>query len=315
MPLKQETELGFTVGVCASDQAANLPWLLRTIEGESLPSGVFLRRIVVVASGCPQTVLSSVEAMSRADSRILLLVESHRQGKAAAINQIIGHCKGEFLVLVNSDAMPASGSIRRLLEEISAQDDVGSVSAIPVLPKRDTLVQKVLELMWTSHNISSIALNHAGLSNHNCDELMAVRTSLLSELPVDVVNDGAYIGGLVYSNGYRIIFCDESEVRIDVPTRISDLLQQRRRILFGHAQVWKDLGMPPRTIESLFLTSPLLAISLVGKVMASKPSLFFVFPLAVVTEVTSAALSILDRTFSPRKHVVWKRYREANHVE
>ena len=304
--------VGFTVGVCASDQAPNIASLLNTIADEPFPAELALKRIVVVASGCPQSTRSQIEALRQEDPRILLLEEAQRQGKAAAVNQIISHAEGDFLVLVNSDASPARGAIRSLLETISANNDVGSVSALPVIPSGATLTWRVLDLMWTAHNVASTELNHAGLSNHNCDELMVVRTSLLQKLPSDVVNDGAYIGGSVYAKGYRIMVSDDSRVNIDLPVRISDLIQQRRRILFGHAQVWKDLGRAPRTIESLMFTKPRLAMKLFGKAMAVRPALLPVFPLAAVTEVASGALSILDRTFNPGKHVVWRRYREAN---
>lgn len=308
MSVRQTPAVGFTVGVCASDSARNLGGLIQTIQDETPPPGLALARIVVVASGCPPSVLSEVEGLAREDHRVLVLGEEQRKGKIEAINQIIRHNEGVYLVLVNSDATPARGSISTLLQEIHSGGDIGSVSALPVLPSRDSTTQKVLELMWTAHNVSAAELNHAGLSNHNCDELMVVRSNLLSELPTDVVNDGAYIGGMVYSKGYRIIFAKGSRVGIDTPTRISDLVQQRRRILFGHAQVWRNLGRAPRTVESLMLTNPRLAMRLLGKVLASRPDLVAVLPLALVTEATSGVLSILDRALSPRRHVVWTRY-------
>ena len=308
--MERENCVGFTVGVCATSPASNLPGLLRAIQSEAYPRELILRRIVVVASGCHRSLLREIERLSLSDKRILLIEETQRQGKVEAVNQIIRNIDGQFLVLVNSDATPARGSISRLLQEINSRQDVGSVSALPILPSGETATHKVLELMWTAHNVSSLELNHAGLSNHNCDELMVVRTGLLTELPRNVVNDGAYIGGLVYSRGYRIVFSGDSRVGIDTPSRISDLVQQRRRILFGHAQVWRGLGRAPRTIESLMWTNPPLAIRLVGKALASRPDLLATLPLAVVTEIVSGCLSILDRLFWPARHVVWTRYRE-----
>lgn len=315
----QSTELeaysGFSVGICASDTASNLLGLLRTIREETFSPGLVLERIIVVASGCPERILSEVRDMSDADPRIVLLTETQRNGKIEAINEIIRRQSGEFLVLVNSDAVPAKGSIPRLLRTINADEDIGSVSALPTFRSRAGVTQKVLRLMWSAHNVSSSELNHLHLGNHNCDELMAVRSKLISELPNDVVNDGAYIGGLVYSKGYHIAFREDAKVMIDVPSRISDLIQQRRRILFGHAQVWKELGRPPRTIESLLVTRPRMAIHLLGTVISARPNLILVLPVAVITEAAAGLLSIVDRIFSPRRHVVWRRYSEQRNAK
>lgn len=306
--MSHDTKEPITIGICASDAASNLPRLLRDIQRETFPAGFLLKRIVVVASGVPQAVTSEVGRMSLSDPRILLIREEQRHGKAEAINRILGHREGRLLVLVNSDALPVRGSISRLIEQIGSREDVGSVSALPTFQSRDTVTSKILELMWSAHNISSMELNDAHLSNHNCDELMAVKSDLVTELPRDVVNDGAYIGGLVYSKGYRIAFCQDAEVLIDIPDNVSDLISQRRRILFGHAQVWKELGRPPRTIESLLITRPRLAIRFLTEVLASRPGLFLITPVAAITEAVAGMLSILDDTLSPGRHSVWRRY-------
>ncbi len=73
--------------------------------------------------------------------------------------------------------------------------------------------------MWSVHNECSLRLNHMNLSNHGSDEMMVVRTELLSQLPDGLVNDGAYIAGNARLRGYSVKFCNEAPVRIDVPSR------------------------------------------------------------------------------------------------
>ncbi len=304
-----ETIHAFTIGVCASDSASNLPELLKAIEDEEFPSDFALERVIIVASDCPHEVVKAVQEAARMDSRLLILVESERKGKVEAINWIGRHTVGEFLVMVNSDAMPSKGAIAALLMEINTNPKIGSASARPVFRAENGMTSMLLDLMWSAHNVSSLELNHAHLSNHNCDELMVVRSSLMPEIPPQVVNDGAYIGGYVFSRGYRILFSSLSTVSIDVPANVKDLIQQRRRILFGHAQVWGALGRPPRTMESLLVTRPGLAVRLMAKVIRSRPALLLILPVAGVTETLAASLSIFDRAFSPRRHMVWRRFR------
>lgn len=276
---------------------------------EKLPDDFSLWRLIVVASGCPLQVIEDVRKLERSDPRILLLEEPTRLGKIAAINTIRSHSTGEFLILVNSDAIPSKGSIATLLRTIASSPEIGSASALPTFRSGRGLTTRILDLMWSAHNTSSMELNHARLSNHNCDELMVVRSELMPRLPLDAVNDGAYIGGYIFSRGYHVVFSDQATVEIDVPSRVQDLIQQRRRILYGHAQVWKQLGRPPRTIESLMVSNPRLGVRLLAKLISSRPSLILVIPFAAVTESLAAVLSILDRLTSSRQHVVWRRYR------
>jgi len=146
------------------------------------------------------------------------------------------------------------------------------------------------------------------LSNHGSDEMMAVRMGLLQKLPEGLVNDGAYIAGRARLRGYSIKFCSEASVQIDVPNRIVDLIRQRRRIIFGHFQVWRLTGRSPKTVESLFLLTPKFSMSLVVRNVARSPKLIKILPLALVSEGLSIILGMKDAVASTKKHGVWERY-------
>ena len=165
--------------------------------------------------------------------------------------------------------------------------------------------------MWAIHNECSSRLNHLNVSNHGSDEMMVVRSSALRGLlPSGVINDGAYIGGVVKSRGYRIEFCSGARVVVDVPEKIPDLLRQRQRIIFGHFQVWQLTGRAPKTVESMLLSLPHTSLEIVVRVLSRHPRLIKVAPITFVCEALSFVLALKDM-FSPassRKHKVWKRY-------
>src|SRR5215472_8496956 len=156
---------GFSIGICASDRASRLPELLRFLLSESYGSGFHLEKILVVASGCPESVLISVRDLAIQEDRISVVEEPRRRGKANAINRILANSSGKYLVMVNADAFPSDGSIRTLLQTVSGPK-VGAVSAQPVLETGTGLLQRCLLLMWSSHSLMSLRLNHAGISNH-----------------------------------------------------------------------------------------------------------------------------------------------------
>ncbi len=298
----------FTVGICASDLGAKLHSLLSLLRTQEFGPNFDLRRIVIVASECPAELLMSVRRAAEEDPHVVLLEEPQRLGKAEAINKILSRTEGEFLVLVNSDARPEREAIPSLLSLAASDPTVGAVSAMPVTEVRGGLASALVDFMWTSHNECSLALNHMNLSNHSCDELVVFRSTAICSLPQDLVNDGAFMAATARSRGYSVRVCTPARVHIGTPGRVSDLIGQRRRILFGHAQVWRKVGIPPKTIESLLLFSPLLGLRLFTRTLANHPKFLLVLPLALVSELSAALLSIWDVLLSSKRHVAWRRF-------
>src|SRR5712692_1872749 len=298
---------GFTVGICASDSASQLPALLSFIKAENFGPYFVLERVIAVASECPEYITSKVKELASSDPRFRIVVEPERNGKARAINKIMKRSAGKYLVMLNADAFPEVGAIRQLLTMEASDARIGCVSARPVFEDGDGLLQRALWLMWSAHSPMSLQLSHAGISNHACDELLVVRKSLIKKVPANLVNDGAYIGGLMHAQGYLVKFSTSARVKIEVPTRLLDLIRQRRRIIFGHVQVWKKLGHPPRTIESMLLMKPLLSIRTLVRLLSGRPRLIIALPVVAASELISTFMASIDAVGSPEKHTVWKR--------
>jgi cellulose synthase/poly-beta-1,6-N-acetylglucosamine synthase-like glycosyltransferase len=297
----------FSIGICAADHATNLRKLLDVIEHETYPEALLLKKVIVVASGCEPTALNFLNESEKRRYNFILIDEPERRGKSEAINQIIDSFDGEFLVLVNSDAMPERGAISKLLDVIMQNRDLGVVSASPVLGRRSGITGAVLRLLWGVHNECLLTLNVNDQNNHCCDELVVVRSSALHKLPNGTVNDGAFLAGAAYRSGYKIRFCEEAKVRIDVPVRLGELMQQRRRIVYGHLQILRTVGQAPRTVESLLTDNPRLGLSILIKTIARSPTLILALPIAVIGETISVTLAVLDSLTSSTKHAKWDR--------
>ena len=299
-------ETGFSIGICAADSAANLDQLLALIESESYP--LTMKKVVLVASGCEPKALASARELASRDQRLVLIEEPRRTGKSAAINQIIERVDGQFIVLVNSDALPEQGAISKLLREIAEENNVGMISASPVVGERTGIIGAVSELMWGVHNECLLRLNENDRNNHCCDELIVVRSKVLRKLPAETVNDGAYLAGTAYQAGYSIKFCHEARVRIDVPNSFVELMRQRRRIVYGHLQIRKSVGESPRTLESMFVKNPPLSLSILVKTLGRSPKLILALPVALVGETVSVVLAMWDNLTSSKKHTLWDRF-------
>jgi cellulose synthase/poly-beta-1,6-N-acetylglucosamine synthase-like glycosyltransferase len=305
---RSELERGFSIGICAADRATNLAKLLQLIQTESYPNGMELKKIILVASGCEPGTLAEAREMARKDDRFVLVEEPARRGKSIAINQIMDAFEGRFLVLVNSDALPERGAIPNLLETIARDNSIGMISASPVVDQRAGITSSVLQLMWGVHNECLFELNQADRNNHCCDELIVSRSDALGHLPLGTINDGAFLAGNAYRAGYAIRFSEEARVKIDVPRNFYDLIRQRRRIVYGHFQIWKSVGDSPRTLESMLLSSPSLSFSILVKVLAKTPRLILALPVALIGEVISIVLAMHDNRMSSTKYVTWERF-------
>jgi len=281
--------------------------LVSSLLGDSGEALARMQRMVIVASACSPETVACLQALREADGRIKLIVEERRRGKADAINKILSSLETPTILLVNSDARPEPGAIARLLSTMGSDEKIGAVSAVPVPEERTGLMSSLLGLMWGAHNDCSVALNHMNISNHACDELVLFRKSAISALPNNTVNDGAFFAGTARLRGYSIKVSAGARVRIKTPGRITDVISQRRRILFGHLQVWQRIGAPPKTIESLLFISPTTSLSLLVSTLARRPRSILALPVALVSETCAVILSILDTVRSTQAHTVWRR--------
>jgi len=306
--LSNSLENSFSVGICAADHATNLAELIDLIKREPYPEGFLLKSIIVVGSGLDHEASAAIRQLGVLDPELVIIEEPFRRGKAEAINRIVEEFKSRFLVLVNSDAQPEPGSIAKLLSIIAGDGDVGVVSASPVLQPRSDLPGAILQIMWRAHNECLLTLSNENSMNHCCDELIVLRSEATRTLPSDTVNDGAFLAGAAYRDGYVIQHCDSAHVRIDVPVRLPDLLMQRRRILYGHFQIRRRMGTSPRTVESMLIVNPLLSLSIMVRTIAKSPGLIFALPVAIIAEAFSVAMAIGDTITDKAKHVPWARF-------
>ncbi len=298
----------FSIGVCATGTVDAPRAFLRTLLAEAGAAQMELKKLVVVASGCSAATLSELASATKLDPRIQLFVEEVRHGKADAVNKILSAASGDYLVFVNSDAVPEPGAVPSLLKTALSDPLIGAVSALPDAGSGGGRASLLTEFMWTAHNECSLALNHMGIANHSSDELVVFRSAAITPLPSGLVNDGAYMGGTAKKLGYKVIVCPSARVTVRTPSRPLEVLLQRRRILFGHAQVWREVGAPPRTIESMLFLSPLAGVRILVRALAKNPRYLEIAPMAAVTELVSTVMSIFDTMSSSSAHRVWRRF-------
>jgi biofilm PGA synthesis N-glycosyltransferase PgaC len=225
------------IGICAYNEENNIATLLQNlVSKQHIPKE---SQILVVCSGCTDRTPQIVTDFKKKDARVKPLIESARKGKSNAVNEIFKAAKdsADILVLVNADALPEKGSIAKLVSKLMS-DDVGAVFAQPVPMKTSHgCCYGITRLIWRLHHIISVS-ETPKLSG----ELCAIRTACLEEIPENTATDEPYIESEIRRQHKKILYAPETIVHIRCPTKIPDIIKQRKRIWIGHMQLQNATG-------------------------------------------------------------------------
>src|SRR5262245_43894324 len=103
------------VGIMAHDEGANIAAALRSVLSQTGPH-LFGLRLVVVASGCTDDTVPRAESVASGDTRVTIVVQERREGKASAVNLFLEETEGaEVLVLTGGDTRLMPGSLEALV--------------------------------------------------------------------------------------------------------------------------------------------------------------------------------------------------------
>ena len=231
-----------SVGIMAYNEEGNIGPLLEALISQRLKN-VSITEIVVVASGCTDNTEAIVREWTMLDSRICLLVQEKRSGKAVAINEYLPLAKEKVLVLCSADLLPELDAIERLVAPL-ADPEVGMTSSRPV-PVNDPEVFMgfAAHMLWELHHKINLTSFKAG-------EMIAFR-KIFERIPYHTAVDEASIEPVVRGQGYRVEYVPTAVVYNKGPETVADFLCQRRRIYAGHLAVRDTLGYSVSTMSAL----------------------------------------------------------------
>ena len=86
-----------------------------------------------------------------------------------------------------------------------------------------------------------------------------IKKDALEIVPSEIVNDDAYIVLRAQQKGFSVFYDRDSVVLNRSPENIVEMIQQRARIINGHNQLKKVLGVSPDVLSFMIVKRPLLA--------------------------------------------------------
>jgi biofilm PGA synthesis N-glycosyltransferase PgaC len=260
--------MNFSIGIPCYNEAANIAKLLDRLL--LFKDGAYiLDEIIVVASGCTDGTENIVRGYTNRESRVRLLVQQSREGKAAAVNLFIKESHSEILLLMSGDILPDEGALAELLGTFDdSQTGVAAGQIIP-LNRKDDFIGYYVRLFWRLHH-------RIALQGFKAGEAVAFR-KVIDNIPADTATDETWIVMQVLDKGFSSRYIPQAVFRNRGPENLRDFFKVRRRHLIGyhHMRRLKPVWKLPETMDNLkvlallkdeFRGSPRQMLFLVGSV-------------------------------------------------
>ena len=294
-------------GVVAFRDGERVGKAVRSLMRQELLPGTEWTRIWVVVSPDDAGTVASAREAALEDSRIEVLEETERRGKAAALSEITARAEGDLLVLLNGDAEAEPGSVAELVRAAEGAGPVFGVMARPVVPPSEGALHGALELLWRLHDRFHRELYDAREPAHLSDELFALPIAALPPFHAGIITDGAFAGAWIRGQRGELRYADRAGVRISLPASFLGHLEQRRRIRVGHRQVHRESGVRPETLGGFLFSQPRLAAQILREETRAQSGGVLSLMILLAAEGMAILLSRTSAGTRAERDAVWTR--------
>jgi len=302
MSKKNRRSKSFTIsiGICAYNEEKNIEALLGNLLTEQdLPHS---SEIIVICSGCTDRTPKIVEEFTRKDERVKLILEQERRGKAPALNRILNLYRGKTLVHLDADHIPKPDAINMLLKHFD-DPKVGAVSGHQIPIQVNNFMGKISSVVWGLHSETQRYYHLKGQAQHLGGVLFAIKRGICDRIPEDIVNDDAYMGVVCRMKNYKVSFEEKAVALFRGPETISDYINQRRRVIYGHLKVKKETKIAPLVLEA---SPSSVKIAIILRWFKKNWNMIHYLLAASFLEIAVNILARIDFKKGKNIHKIWK---------
>lgn len=287
------SHLHYSVGVMAYNEEANIQQTLAALLAQKSVH-TSLSEVIVVASGCTDQTVPLVQQMMLHDSRLHLLVQARREGKASAINLFLQHARSNLLVLVGADIIPAPDTLEKLCLHFT-DPTIGMIGAHPMpINDQQTFMGHAVHMLWTLHD--RLARRQPKLG-----EVVAFR-NVIARIPSDTAVDEMAIQTMLEQQAFRLVYEPAALVYNKGPMTVKDFLTQRRRINAGHMRLGVQKTSQAPTMQMMPILREVVACA--PTLLASPRQLVWTMG-AIALEGIARAMGRYD-VWCGRTHHIWQ---------
>lgn len=288
---KKIKKLRVSIGVTSYNEEQNIEKLLHSLLKQKLKSSV-ITEILVISSGSTDSTDKIVKKIRRKNSKIKLIRQKKRIGKASAVNLLISSAREEIVILSSADILIPNDTIDKITRPLRERD-VGIVGSHPV-PVNDpnSFFGFAAHLMWELHHQISLTSPKMG-------EFIAFR-KIFKQIPLTSSVDEASIEALIRGQGYKAVYAPKAIIYNKGAENFKEFIERRRHIYAGHLETKNEYSYNVSTIS----VSKII-FALIKNFKFTRRFIFWT-PFVILIEALGRFLGLLDYKFYPRKHTVWK---------
>ncbi len=210
-----------SIGICAYNEEANIGALLDSLIAQELVN-FEICEIIVVSSASEDETDSIVEEYSKIDSKIRLIREKERKGKAHAVNTYLQEAEGDICVIQSGDTLATPKTIEALCSPINSNSGVGAVGGriIPIDGRR-FFYNFANRFIWEIYSMVSAKFPKLGeISAHK---------NIIESIPIDATSDDTFIEYAVTEAGYSLAYAPKAIIHNRGPDNFREYFRQRTR--------------------------------------------------------------------------------------
>jgi cellulose synthase/poly-beta-1,6-N-acetylglucosamine synthase-like glycosyltransferase len=291
----------FSVLIPAYNEEKNVGILLKSLTQQKIYPPFEMANITVIASGCTDNTEKIVKEFCKKNEKIRLISIPKRLGKANSINLFLKSSKEDLIVMISADVLPVDNYVINTLLQPFLEEKVGLVGGRPIsVNPSSTLTNKISGLTWHLHHKISL------LNPPKVGEIIAFR-NVVERIPEDTLADEERLSAVIQTKGYKVVYASNAVVYNKSPERLSELIEQRKRIFMGHLLVKKDLGY---TVPTLSLKRLLNVV--IDEITSNPYKILTIIPLGLI-EIFSRFLGFLYYV-TKRYKPVWKVCRTTKNI-
>jgi len=166
---------------------------------------------------------------------IELLYQPERRGKMAAINRALPHARGEIIVFSDANNSYPPDTIRNLLRPFG-NPKVGAATGAKVIDQGDGNLGASEGLYWKYESFIKKQESRLGSCTSAAGEVLAIRKTLYSPPPNNIINDDFYIAMQIVRAGSHLVYVPEAKSIERVSPSAEDEITRRTRINAGRFQ-------------------------------------------------------------------------------
>ena len=199
-----------------------LPAIVRAARAVEVPTEVLLAVTIVPGAPAPTLVLD----------REVRMVTAPQPGKVAALHAAVREARGELLVLVDADVLPAATAFRLVLEPLLTDraDVCGGRPRVSPRPAPGRVARQLEE--WNATTLEAwhrVRTGHPGQRWALSGALYALRRDLYPETVLAPLVDDISIGLQALEAGGRLAYAPGAVVHVLAPTSYREWLRRKAR--------------------------------------------------------------------------------------